>query len=251
MPPLVQDHDASQGRKEVTYESPQEAFSILSNDSGFMFVHLLPFPFFMKPTKCPLLSTFLWFLTSQDVTSSSSSSCSQFAFIFSAFLPPTSWFLPLWKPSLRVCLRCLPLSGQMLPVLLFRFSFPSEREMALEERGFLSLDVCGARPQTRTLLGSWFSPHFTDGAYLEVGDCKLAAGTCQAGEWFSVWVLKDLWKRVSEKAQADPVVCLGHHLSLWWPSHAFSLPSLRGNGFEIPGAVLPIVTNEASVHSLI
>lgn len=51
---------------------------------------------------------------------------------------------------------------------------------------------------------------------------------------------------------------LGHHLCLLlltsanlWLSHAYSLPALRAIEFEIPGAVLQIVTNEATVHSLL
>lgn len=150
-----------------------------------LLVHLLPFLFFMKQSKCPLFSGL-------------------FGVCLLRMSPPLlpqaapsllSFFLPFYhqladfslsEGHLCLCASGASVSGHMLPALLFHFPFPSEHEIALEERGFLSLGVCGARQQTRTLLGSWFSPHFTDEAYLEVRDCKLTAGIWPAGEWFSV-----------------------------------------------------------------
>lgn len=108
-----------------------------------------------QPTHCPLL----WCgpLGSQDITSSSSSSCFHFAVTCSVFPPPAPVFTPLWKPSLPVCLRCFPLC--VLPALLFHFSFLAELDF-----GGLLASHCGARQQSCVLVGPLFSPQFSEKA---------------------------------------------------------------------------------------
>lgn len=111
-------------------------FSVYPKIKDLLLVYL-PFPFLLCEAH-PLSSIYCGSLgSSQDVTSSPSSSCSQFAFPFSVLPPPTSLFLPRWRPS------CLYVSGVSLYLATryqpFCFVSPFlEPEMAQGEQGLLA-----------------------------------------------------------------------------------------------------------------
>lgn len=113
--------------------------------------------------------------SSQDVTSSSSSSC--LLSLFWSF----HHHLPL-SPSLETVfdssLRCLSLFGHMFPTRWFHFSFPFEPRAARGERGLLASQgggEGGGRHQSLLLLGPPFSPPFTEEGCWEFKDYKPAA----------------------------------------------------------------------------
>lgn len=169
-------------------------FPSLFSDYGY--AHLL-FLSLMKPPQCPFLSVALSGF--QDISSSSSSSCCQFAFTFSALLPPTSLFLPLWKLSLTVCLRCPLLFGHMWPAPLFHFSFPSEPETAQREQGLLaSCCLWGQATITYYFGASVFFVHWED-LFRDQGWQTVGLHLAHS-QWFSFRVLRLLKENVVGKA---------------------------------------------------
>lgn len=208
--------------------------------------HLLPLPFSssVKPAKCPL-SVALWGLLRMSPSpypQNESKSSSHFAFTFSVLPPPTSLFLLPWRPSLPACLRCLPLSGHVLPALLFRFSFPLEPKMAQGEQGFLVACCLWGQATNMHPFGVLVFPFHREHLFrmqgLRTGSWHLAPG-----EWLGSRVLDDLgWKEsVLGKAQmlwfVLGITCPCCFSPLWL-SHACLLPALRVVKFEPRGAVL-------------
>lgn len=136
------------GVNDGTSESPQDALGRAPFSSDFIqwlwicFLPVFLFSSLMKPTPCSLSLQWDSWGSSQNVTSPSSSSCSQ---LLSLFLSSHHQFLiSSCLEIIFVCLKCLSALGHMLLTPLFHFSFPSEPDMAQAEWG--SLAPCSLGP---------------------------------------------------------------------------------------------------------
>lgn len=135
-----------------------------------------------------------------------------------------SFFLPFYhqlpdSSSLQAIFACMSQVPPFIwphaasPLVSFLFSFWAWNDTG--RIGFLLSWCLWGQATNMYPFGVLVFSSFHQWGLLEVGDCKLAAGIWPAGQWFSAWVLRELWKRVSEKVQIDPLVWLGHHLALW------------------------------------
>lgn len=137
-------------------------------------------------------------------------SCSQFAFTFSVLPPPTSLFLPVWKPALTVCSQvslCIwPHVTNLVSFLLSFWAWKGTGEWGF----FTSCSLWGQATIMYPLAGEgsvFYSVHW------EFRDGKLAACIWPAGELFQSFE-RSLKENVLGKKGTDALVCFGSHLSL-------------------------------------